>query len=237
MPGTGHDGDEEGLRPALIDAQGVELSYPLKSGPVPALRGVDVRLARGETICLFGASGSGKSTLLNVLAGLDTADAGRVEVAGVDVVRASEAERTALRLRSVGMVFQDSNLVAQFTAAENVELILRCQGATAPRRQAVALLDALGVGELADRRPSDMSGGQRQRVGIARALAGDRQVILCDEPTGALDRANSRALFGLLRDLAQGKQIGVLIATHDREAETFADRVLTLVDGRVEDAA
>lgn len=135
------------------------------------------------------------------------------------------------------MVFQDSNLVAQFTAAENVELILRCQGAAGPRQQAVALLGALGVGELADRRPSDMSGGQRQRVGIARALAGDRQVILCDEPTGALDRANSRALFGLLRELAREKRVGVLIATHDREAAEFADRVVTTVDGRVEDAA
>ncbi len=235
MPETGNPAGPS--EQSLVAATGVELSYPLKSGPVPALRGVDVSLAPGETVCLFGASGSGKSTLLNVLAGLDVPDAGRVQVAGVDVVRASEAERTALRLRSVGMVFQDSNLVAQFTAAENVELILRCQGATAPRQQAGALLAALGVGELADRRPSDMSGGQRQRVGIARALAGDRRVILCDEPTGALDRANSRALFGLLRDLAREQQLGVLIATHDREAAEFADRVLTLVDGRVEDAA
>lgn len=237
MPENSNDGHIGTPNQALIEAAGVELAYPLPSGAVPALRGVDLSLLPGETVCLFGASGSGKSTLLNVLAGLDVPDAGRVAVAGVDVVRASEAERTALRLRSVGMVFQDSNLVAQFTAAENVELILRCQGASGPRRQAVALLGALGVGELADRRPSDMSGGQRQRVGIARALAGDRQVILCDEPTGALDRANSRALFELLRDLAREKQVGVLVATHDREAAEFADRVVTMVDGRVEDAA
>lgn len=221
----------------LVEVTGVELSYPLKSGPVPALRGVDLSLPQGETVCLFGSSGSGKSTLLNVLAGLDVPDSGQVQVAGVDVAAASDAERTALRLNRVGMVFQDNNLVAQFTAAENVELILRCQGASRPRQQAVELLESLGVGDLADRRPTDMSGGQRQRVGIARALAGDRQLILCDEPTGALDRANSRALFGLLQHLARHKQIGVLIATHDREAEGFADRVLTIVDGRVEDEA
>lgn len=217
----------------LVEATEVELSYPLKSGSVLALRGVDLSLAQGETVCLFGSSGSGKSTLLNVLAGLDVPDSGQVEVAGVNVVKASDAERTALRLNRVGMVFQDNNLVAQFTAAENVELILRCQGASHPRQQAIELLESLGVGDLADRHPTDMSGGQRQRVGIARALAGDRQLILCDEPTGALDRANSRALFGLLQHLARHKQIGVLIATHDREAEQFADRVLTIVDGRV----
>ncbi|MDR2930878.1 MAG: ABC transporter ATP-binding protein [Propionibacteriaceae bacterium] len=218
---------------ALVEARGIVVDYPLAVGTVHALRGVDLTLIAGEAVCLFGASGSGKSTLLNVLAGLEAPDAGSLRVCGKDTLALSEEQRTALRLRSIGMVFQENNLVAQFTAGENVELILRCQGSSAPKRTAIELLGSLGVAELADRLPIDMSGGQRQRVGIARALAGDRAVILCDEPTGALDRTNSDVLFGLLRDLAHSKGIAVLIATHDRDAEKYADRVLEISDGEL----
>lgn len=225
------------MRVGLVEACGLELSYRLSTSTVPALRGVDLTLAPGETVCLFGASGSGKSTLLNVIAGLDLPDSGHVFIDGADVAAMSEAERTELRLRRVGMVFQDNNLVAQFTALENVELVLRCQGASRASKTALGLLAALGLEDLADRRPVNMSGGQRQRVGIARALAGNRSVLLCDEPTGALDRANSRLLFGLLNELAREQQIGVLIATHDREAAMFADRTVTIADGRIEGSA
>ncbi len=218
----------------LVEARGLVVDYPLKAGTVHALRGVDLTIMAGEAVCLFGASGSGKSTLLNVLAGLDLPDAGSLRICGEDLVAMSEEERTALRLRSIGMVFQDNNLVAQFTAVENVELILRCQGSDSPRQAALGLLALLGVSDLADRRPVDMSGGQRQRVGIARALAGDRAVILCDEPTGALDRANSDLLFGVLRDLAHSKKVAVVIATHDQGAERYADRILEISDGRLE---
>jgi ABC-type lipoprotein export system ATPase subunit len=218
----------------LVEAKGIVVDYPLKAGTVHALRGMDLTLRAGEAVCLFGASGSGKSTLLNVLAGLEMPDAGSLRVCGRDVLSMSPAERTRLRLMSIGMVFQDNNLVAQFTAAENVELVLRCQGSGSPRQRAVKLLAALGVDDLADRRPGDMSGGQRQRVGIARALAGDRAVVLCDEPTGALDRRNSELLFDRLRGLAHSKGIGVLLATHDRMAERYADRVLEISDGVVE---
>ena len=217
----------------LIDAQGIVVDYVLKADTVHALCGADIVVESGEAVCLFGASGSGKSTLLNVLAGLDVPDAGSLQVCGEDVLAMSDAERTQLRLKSVGMVFQDNNLVAQFTASENVELILRCQGSDSPRKTALELLDSLGVADLADRRPVDMSSGQRQRVGIARALAGDRAVILCDEPTGALDRANSELLFGLLRDLAHSQGIAVLMATHDGLAAQYSDRVAEITDGRV----
>ncbi len=215
----------------VVEGSGITVDYPLKVGTVHALRGVNITLEAGEAACLFGASGSGKSTLLNVIAGLDVPDAGSLSVCGEDVLAMSDPQRTALRLRSIGMVFQDSNLIAQFTAVENVELILRCQGMDSPRQTAMELLASLGVEELADRRPVDMSGGQRQRVGIARALAGDRAVILCDEPTGALDRANSDMLFGSLRELAHSKGVGVLIATHDRGVERFVDRVMEISDG------
>ncbi len=217
----------------LIEARGVRLSYPQKSGAVHALRGVDIVVEAGESVCLFGASGSGKSTLLNVLAGLDVPDSGSVRVCGQEVTKLSDAGRTAMRLKSVGMVFQDNNLVAQFTALENVELILSCQGASDTRRTAMGLLEGLGVGDLANRLPVDMSGGQRQRVGIARALAGNRAVVLCDVPTGALDRDNSRLLFELLQRLAHEKRIAVVTATHDRLAEQYADRVLEISDGRL----
>jgi len=217
----------------VVEASGLLVDYPVRTGSVHALRGVDFRLAAGESVCLFGASGSGKSTLLNVLAGLDLPDQGSLRVCGEDVIQLSDQQRTALRLRSVGMVFQDNNLVAQFTAAENVELILRCQGVDSPRSKALELLAAVGVDDLADRQPVDMSGGQRQRVGIARALAGEREVILCDEPTGALDRENSNLLFDLLRELTRTKAVGVLIATHDQSAAEYADRVLEISDGQL----
>ncbi|MDR1431012.1 MAG: ABC transporter ATP-binding protein [Propionibacteriaceae bacterium] len=217
----------------LVAGQGVKLSYPLRAGAVRALRGVDIEIRAGETVVLFGASGSGKSSLLNVIAGLDVPYAGSLRVVGADVAALSGDERARLRLDSVGMVFQDNNLVGQFSAVENVELILRCQGTANAKTRAKELLSLLGVGDLADRLPVDMSGGQRQRVGIARALAGDRKLILCDEPTGALDQENSRMLFGLLRQLSHDKGVGVLVATHDLEAERYADRVLTVIDGVV----
>jgi putative ABC transport system ATP-binding protein len=200
---------------------------------VLAVQEVNFSLYSGDFVCLLGASGSGKTTLLNLLAGLDVAESGTVHVLGKDLGAMGDRERTALRLDRVGMVFQDNNLVAQFTARENVELILRCQTDNDPVISALELLREVGVEELADRRPGDMSGGQRQRVGIARALAGHRAVLICDEPTGHLDRANSLALFTTLRDLAHTRGMAVLVATHDPDAVEFADRVVRMRDGRL----
>lgn len=219
-----------------IRVQGVHLTYPTPDGGVNALVGADLVVAAGEVVCLYGASGSGKSTLLMAIAGLEIPDQGSISVAGREVVGMSESKRTELRLRTVGLVFQEHNLVAQFTARENVEIVLRCQGCHAPRQAALELLDALGVANLAERLPSAMSGGQRQRVGIARALAGDRPFLLCDEPTGALDSSNSIALFERLAHLAAEKNVGCLIASHDPLAERFADRVLAMRDGVVHES-
>lgn len=218
-----------------ILVKGAYLTYPSAGGGVSALRGADLRVSPGEVVCLYGASGSGKSTLLMAIGGLEVPQQGSVSVSGQEVIGMTEEQRTELRLRTVGLVFQEHNLVSQFTARENVEIVLRCQGDPTPGRSALALLDAAGVAELADRFPGAMSGGQRQRVGIARALAGDRPFLLCDEPTGALDSANSRALFDRLVRLAREKNVGCLIASHDPLAEQFADRVLRMRDGAVHD--
>ncbi len=211
--------------------RGLRFAYPMASEHVQALAGVDLDLQRGELVCLTGASGSGKSTLLNCIAGLELPDEGTVLVDGTDVARLGEDERTRLRLMTIGMVFQDHNLIAQFTASENIQVILRCQGAESPGEEAQHLLELVGVRELADRLPTEMSGGQRQRLGIARALAGGRPYLLCDEPTGSLDSANSTALFQRLRHLTREEGVGCLVATHDPLAHEHADRVVHMQDG------
>lgn len=209
--------------------------FQVGSETVTAVDDLSLELPAGTFTCLYGASGSGKSTLLNLMAGLDTADAGEIEVAGFDVRRASEGERADIRLTSVGVVFQEHNLLAEFTAGENVYLPVLARGETRAAAQvaARAALEAVGVGELYDRHPLEMSGGQRQRVGIARALVGDRRVLLADEPTGALDSANSEALFQTIGELCRELGVTAVVATHDPLGAEHADAVLRIQDGRL----
>ena len=192
----------------------------------------------GELVCLFGASGSGKSTLLNLVAGLDVPDTGELAVDGFVVSSMSENERADLRLRRVGVIFQDDNLVHELSALENVTLPLLASGVRAreARRTGMAELERVGVGDLAARHPDQMSGGQRQRVGIARGLVGGRNILVADEPTGALDSTNSVELFRLLRELCDESAAAVLVATHDPLASRYATRELTVRDGRVSEA-
>lgn len=216
-----------------IEVRDLRFSYPMAAQTVLALDGVDLNLSQGEIVCLQGASGSGKSTLLACIAGLETPDSGSVKVGDQEIVGLSSKQRTKLRLETIGLVFQDHNLVAQFTARENIEIVLRSQGNEQASGMAEYLLELVGIRELADRLPTHMSGGQRQRVGIARALAGDRPFLLCDEPTGALDSKNSESLFEHLRALAHDQGIGCLVATHDPIAKQYGDRVVEMLDGRV----
>lgn len=199
---------------------------------VEAVRDVSLTAEAGEFVCLVGASGSGKSTLINLIAGLDVPDDGLVEVAGVDVGALGEGERAQLRLESIGVVFQDHQLVEEFTAAENVALPLEVRGMPSAQALAEAAgeLARVGLTGLEDRRPSAMSGGQRQRVGIARALAGGRRIILADEPTGALDSENSQSLFELLARLSSEGTL-VIVCTHDDLCRDFADSVYRMHDG------
>jgi len=200
--------------------------------PVWAVRDANLVLAAGTFTCLFGESGSGKSTLLNLMAGLDSATTGTIVVDGTDVGALVEDERARMRLERVGVIFQDHNLIEEFSAVENVMLPLEALGArpAQAREHARAELERVGLAGLEERFPAELSGGQRQRVGIARALVGGRRLLLADEPTGALDSANSRALFELLRGICdQGTT--VVLATHELTSRDFADVVYELHDG------
>lgn len=194
---------------------------------------IDLVLQPATMTALMGPSGSGKSTLIRICAGLETADAGLVRVADRDVPTMSESQRARLRLEHVGVVFQDHTLIPELTAAENIELPLRALGhsrakARAKAREALSMFD---IEELAGRLPAQMSGGQQQRVGIARAMTGQRSVLLADEPTGALDRVATRHVFDALRQAAQAG-VTVLVATHDRAVAEFADAIVE-IDGEL----
>lgn len=216
----------------LVQITSAHKKFPTPAEEVVALDDVSLVINNGEFVCIYGASGSGKTTLLNVIAGLTSTDAGTVTIASTSMDQANSNDRAALRLKTMGVIFQDDNLLAELTASENIELPLQALGFTPSQARMMALeaLQRVSLEHLANRVPPEMSGGQRQRVGIARALTGERSLILADEPTGALDSTTSRELFGLLRDLSkQGST--VVVATHDPLARDFASRILTMRDG------
>ena len=208
------------------------------TGPtaVHALRGISLDVAAGELVAVMGPSGSGKSSLLSIAGGLDSPTSGEVRIEGTPLSGLSRADLAALRRRSVGYVFQDFNLIPGLTAAENVALPRELDGTSgrAARREALAVLDEVGIAELADRFPDDMSGGQQQRVAIARAIAGDRRLILCDEPTGALDSETGEEVLRLLRSRVDAGAAGILV-THEARHAAWADRVVFLRDGSATD--
>ncbi|MGW0563514.1 ABC transporter ATP-binding protein [Streptomyces sp. NPDC003016] len=203
---------------------------------VHALRGVDLSVFPGELVAVMGPSGSGKSTLLTIAGGLDTPTSGRVVVEGTDITTVGRKELAALRRRSIGYVFQDYNLIPALTAAENIALPRELDGVSArkARVSAVAALEEMGLGQLADRFPDEMSGGQQQRVAIARALVGDRRLVLADEPTGALDSETGESVLALLRARCDAGAAGILV-THEPRFAAWADRVVFLRDGSVVD--
>jgi putative ABC transport system ATP-binding protein len=203
---------------------------------VQALRGIDLSVDPGELVAVMGPSGSGKSTLLTIAGSLEEPTDGEVTVGDSRLSRLSRNERAALRRRAIGYVFQDFNLLAGLTAAENVSLPLELDGrsAKAARTAALDALERLGLADRADRFPDDLSGGERQRVAIARAIIGDRHLVLADEPSGALDSVNAEAVMRLVRQTCQGGVAGVVV-THDAQLASWADRVVFLRDGRIVD--
>jgi putative ABC transport system ATP-binding protein len=197
---------------------------------VHALRSVDLDLFRGEMVVLLGPSGSGKSTLLNILGGLDVPTSGTVHFLGKDLSGASDSERTRFRRRHVGFVFQFYNLIPSLTARENVALVTEI--ATRPMRPEDAL-DMVGLGDRIDHFPGQLSGGEQQRVAIARAIAKRPDVLLCDEPTGALDSTTGRLVLAVLDHVNHELGATVVLITHNAPIAAMADRVIRLMDGRI----
>lgn len=219
---------------SLVELRHVSKSYGEGPAEVHALRDVSLSFEAGALTAIMGPSGSGKSTLLTIAGSLETPTSGQVLVDGFDVAKMPRKAKARLRRRAIGYVFQDYNLLPGLTAAENVALPLELDGV--PRKKArVASMDALeelGVGERAARFPDELSGGERQRVSIARAIVGDRRVLLTDEPTGALDSVNGEAVLGLIRAACRRGMAGVMV-THDKQLASWADQVVFLRDGRI----
>ena len=221
---------------AALEVRGVSKTYGEGAAVVHALRDVDLVVEAGELVAIMGPSGSGKSTLLTIAGTLGVATDGEVTVLGQQTSAMSRNDRACLRRRSIGYVFQDFNLLAGLTAAENVSLPLELDGtrSKAARVIAMAALEELGMAERADRFPDELSGGERQRVAIARAVVGDRGLLLADEPTGALDSVNGEGVMRLVRAACKRGVAGVIV-THDAQLASWADRVVFLRDGGVVD--
>lgn len=222
-----------GAGDTIVAARQVTRDYRQGQTLVRALRGADLVVEKGDFLAVTGPSGSGKSTLLHLLGGVDVATSGEVRFLGRDLARLSVEARAALRLREVGLVFQRFHLLPMLTASENVELPLAAArvGRRERRVRAAAVLERVGLGDRLRHRPSELSGGQCQRVAIARALANDPALVLADEPTGELDRATSRRVLALFRELnAAGTTL--VVATHDPDLAAGAHRRIEVVDGR-----
>jgi len=223
------------LAETVLEARQVTKIYRAGAIETLALASVDLALERGEFSALSGPSGSGKTTLLNLLGTLDRPTSGRIFVSGEDATEMREAARAELRLRKLGFVFQAYNLVPVLSALENVEFVLLLQGAPAAERGARAheCLEALGLGELCDKRPNEMSGGQQQRVAVARAIASQPEIVLADEPTANLDSKTAEDLLDLMQRLNRERGVTFLFSTHDPRVMARARRVVRLVDGRI----
>ena len=224
--------------PAIL-VRGLTKTYGSGSSAVPVLRGIEMTVNAGEFIAVLGPSGSGKSTLLNMLGLMDRPDQGTLSLGGVDAASLDDDARARLRNERLGFVFQFDSLLPEFTILENVLMPARIAQARGisdepllkAKVRAEVLLETLGIKKLADRFPAQTSGGERQRAAIARALANSPAVILADEPTGNLDRANGALVFADMKRLARDKGVAVVLVTHDETEAKTADRVLRMDDG------
>jgi putative ABC transport system ATP-binding protein len=221
--------------PPLIELLGITKTYGQGTAAFQALKGVDLSIAQGEFAAIMGASGSGKSTMMNILGCLDTPTSGTYRFKGVEVQSLSKDQRSLLRRKYLGFVFQGFNLLARTSALENVELPLLYRGEkkAARREAAMKALDLVGLGPWADHTPAELSGGQQQRVAIARALVTEPEVLLADEPTGNLDTERSLEIMELLAELNRAG-ITVLMVTHEAEMAAFARTIVKFRDGLIE---
>ena len=225
--------------PAMVDVRNVQRTFKRGRTPVPVLKGLSLRMQKGEFLALMGPSGSGKSTLLNLIAGLDRPTGGEVIVGGSEIHRLSERKLAGWRASNIGFVFQFSNLLGALSAERNVAvpLLLTSFAARERRRRVAIALEIVGLSDRGKHRPRELSGGEQQRVGIARALVNDPALLVCDEPTGDLDRATSNEILDLLVALNRDHGKTILMVTHDPVAAERASRTLHLEDGRLADCA
>ncbi|MGZ3679974.1 MAG: ABC transporter ATP-binding protein [Ktedonobacterales bacterium] len=216
--------------------EGIDLrkSLPLGRERIDILKGINLRIEHGELVAIVGPSGSGKSTLLGIIAGLDSPTSGKVLVDGVDITRMSEGKLAAVRNAKIGMVFQAFNLIPTLTAQENVEVPLYVgKHRGSPAERAKELLGLVGLSHRLKNRPNQLSGGEQQRVAVARALATNPAIVIMDEPTGNLDKRNGDNVLQMIRDLRASTGTTFIIATHDPNVATAADRAIRIVDGQV----
>jgi putative ABC transport system ATP-binding protein len=220
----------------IIEVRELHKVYRVGQVDVPALRGVDLEVARGEFLAIIGPSGSGKSTLFHIIGALTPPTSGTVRVAGQDLGMLSDAGRTVLRRSTVSFVFQKFNLLPNLTAADNIAVARYLAGrdqAADPKFQEV--LELLGIAHRLQHKPAALSGGEQQRVALARAIVNHPAILLADEPTGNLDTENSKAVLDLLRDLNQRLGQTILMITHNPEAATYGHKIVEMRDGRIAD--
>lgn len=214
-----------------IEFHDVTKSYGSGAAQINALSGVDFEIDRGEFCVLLGSSGAGKTTLLNMLGGMDTITSGKIEFDGKDVSALTKRELIEYRRHDVGFVFQFYNLIPNLTALENVEIAAQLCKNPIPAKEALAMV---GLTERANNFPAQLSGGEQQRVAIARALAKNPQLLLCDEPTGALDYVTGKAILKLLYDLSKERKTTVIIITHNQAIAPMADRIIRIKSGKIQ---
>ena len=219
----------------IIRVRHLRKEYPTGDENVVVLKDLDLDIYREEFCCIYGTSGSGKSTLLNQLAGLERPTAGEIFIGGVPVTRLKEEALASFRQQHIGFVFQSYNLLPFMTAEENVAMPLMFRGVKKEERLKIArkMLDNVGLPGRGDHYPGQMSGGQQQRVGIARAFINHPDVVFADEPTGNLDSRTTIEVMDMIRDFARRYHMTIIMVTHDPEMAAYADRILTLVDGRI----
>ncbi len=213
---------------SFITVESLTKDYPT----AVALRGVDLEVPKGQWLCIMGPSGSGKSTLLNLLGGLDRPTSGRIIIDGTEITSLDEDQLARFRRENIGFVFQQSHLIPYLDATENV-MLAQFFHSIVDRTEAEEALKKVGLGHRLHHRPSQLSGGEQQRVCIARALINSPQLLLADEPTGNLDRENTRLVLQLLKELHQEEHFTIVLVTHDPYVAEWADRVLHMEDGRV----
>jgi lipoprotein-releasing system ATP-binding protein len=220
---------------AFVEVEDLHKSYVVGNRELPVLRGLDLRVERGEMLAVVGASGVGKSTLLHVLGGLDTSDAGRVKIGDVELRGLRDDALVSFRNKHVGFVFQFHHLLPEFTALENAEMPMRIAAAPAAERRerASTLLARVGLGDRLEHRPGMLSGGEQQRVALARALVMHPLLLLADEPTGNLDEHTAETLHELLREMHREQGLTSIIATHNPRLSAACDRVLRLEEGKL----